>query len=261
MIWIADSPPWGKLVGDALNRITNDALDFDETLSTSVIDVAMAFHRQADEEKVARLQRKNLQCMDRLAKVQAHKRQSIISLRDSYGTSLRAAQAADSLLAKINGSLQTQSHDDLPHYDPSSMVPVLSCNILSSGSPGTVYVTAYQLIVLNKFFGSRILTFVLSDITMEFEESSVGLPVGICISCKSNEDSLDESLNGDLRSFSFIPSIGSERFLSFVDIVKTINEEDPDTLKFTARGGILYMQDDASRTCTNSANPDDSSLC
>jgi hypothetical protein len=48
--------------------------------------VASAFQKQDDKEQSARLGRKNVQVMDRLAKMQNHKRTSIIAIRDSYGT-------------------------------------------------------------------------------------------------------------------------------------------------------------------------------
>ena len=44
-----------------------------------------AFQKQEDEELSARLGRKNVQVMDRLAKMQAHKRESIVTIRDAYG--------------------------------------------------------------------------------------------------------------------------------------------------------------------------------
>lgn len=47
--------------------------------------VLKAFQEQDDEEQGARLGRKNVQVMDRLAKMQAHKRVSIAAIRDSYG--------------------------------------------------------------------------------------------------------------------------------------------------------------------------------
>jgi hypothetical protein len=47
--------------------------------------VLKAFQQQDDEEQGARLGRKNVQVMDRLAKMQAHKRASIGAIRDSYG--------------------------------------------------------------------------------------------------------------------------------------------------------------------------------
>ena len=48
--------------------------------------VSSAFQRQFDEEQSARLGRKNLQVMDRLAKMLAHKRNCIAKIRDAYET-------------------------------------------------------------------------------------------------------------------------------------------------------------------------------
>jgi hypothetical protein len=56
------------------------------TAPEAVSLVAMAFQKQDDKEQSARLGRKNVQVMDRLAKMQNHKRTSIIAIRDSYGT-------------------------------------------------------------------------------------------------------------------------------------------------------------------------------
>lgn len=47
--------------------------------------IVCAFHRQNDTEQGARLGRKNMQIMDRLAKMQAHKRNSIARIKNSYG--------------------------------------------------------------------------------------------------------------------------------------------------------------------------------
>ena len=57
---------------------------FDEA-DEAVLMIACAFHRQNDTEQVARLGRKNMQIMDRLAKMQAHKRNSIARIKHSYG--------------------------------------------------------------------------------------------------------------------------------------------------------------------------------
>lgn len=51
----------------------------------AIMQVIHSFQRQADDEQSARMGRKNVQVMDRLAKMQAHKRVSIITIRDSYG--------------------------------------------------------------------------------------------------------------------------------------------------------------------------------
>jgi hypothetical protein len=55
----------------------------------SIQMVLKAFQQQDDEEQGARLGRKNVQVMDRLAKMQAHKRTSIGAIRDSYGRYVR----------------------------------------------------------------------------------------------------------------------------------------------------------------------------
>lgn len=57
---------------------------FDQAEEAVLITVC-AFHRQNDIEQGARLGRKNMQVMDRLAKMQAHKRNSIERIKNSYG--------------------------------------------------------------------------------------------------------------------------------------------------------------------------------
>ena len=56
-----------------------------ELAKQAVSLLVAAFQRQLDVEQGSRLGRKNMQCMDRLAKMQAHKRNSILKIRDSYG--------------------------------------------------------------------------------------------------------------------------------------------------------------------------------
>ena len=51
----------------------------------AVLMTVCAFHRQNDIEQGARLGRKNMQVMDRLAKMQAHKRNSIERIKNAYG--------------------------------------------------------------------------------------------------------------------------------------------------------------------------------
>ena len=51
----------------------------------AILMTVCAFHRQNDTEQGARLGRKNMQVMDRLAKMQAHKRNSIDRIKNSYG--------------------------------------------------------------------------------------------------------------------------------------------------------------------------------
>lgn len=74
------------------NESTNDGTGVNSTRLSSferakqaVSLLVVALQRQNDIEQGARLGRKNMQCMDRLAKMQAHKRNSILKIRDSYG--------------------------------------------------------------------------------------------------------------------------------------------------------------------------------
>ena len=85
-------PPWGPEVKKVLEKIsdesTNDGtsrLSSFERAKQAVSLLVAALQRQNDIEQGARLGRKNMQCMDRLAKMQAHKRNSILKIRDSYG--------------------------------------------------------------------------------------------------------------------------------------------------------------------------------
>lgn len=101
--WVTDyadlTPPWGPEVAKALQTISNNTSTpehnnadvdgknfpaFDEADEAILLTVC-AFHRQNDTEQGARLGRKNMQVMDRLAKMQAHKRNSIAAISHSYG--------------------------------------------------------------------------------------------------------------------------------------------------------------------------------
>jgi hypothetical protein len=116
------SPPWGQKVIEALNLIAaksssnkngieeqmnklavqstpNDAFSHSETEFSKAKDavymILTAFQKQEDEELSARVGRKNCQVMDRLAKMQAYKRESIMTIRGSYGINTLATKAAD----------------------------------------------------------------------------------------------------------------------------------------------------------------------
>ncbi len=86
-------PPWGPEVKKVLEKISDESTFHVNSTRLSSFDrakqavslVVAAFQRQHDVEQGARLGRKNMQCMDRLAKMQAHKRNSILKIRDSYG--------------------------------------------------------------------------------------------------------------------------------------------------------------------------------
>ena len=63
---------------------TGDKSSF-EKAEEAVLVTVCAFHRQYDREQGARLGRKNMQVMDRLAKMQAYKRTSIDTIKNLYG--------------------------------------------------------------------------------------------------------------------------------------------------------------------------------
>ena len=69
---------------NVINKRTKDA----------VSRVLTAFQKQYDEELSARLGRKNCQVMDRLAKMQAFRRELIVTIRGSFGINSLATKAA-----------------------------------------------------------------------------------------------------------------------------------------------------------------------
>lgn len=45
--------------------------------------------------------------------------------------------------------------------------------------------------------------------------------------------------------YSFIPSIGARRFAKFIEVLRDVALEDPNnSLKFSERGGLIYMYDE-----------------
>jgi hypothetical protein len=85
------TPPWGPEVAKAIEDIAKENPDQNGSKTSldqaeeAVLMIVCAFHRQNDAEQGARLGRKNMQVMDRLAKMQAHKRNSIERIKNSYG--------------------------------------------------------------------------------------------------------------------------------------------------------------------------------
>lgn len=45
--------------------------------------------------------------------------------------------------------------------------------------------------------------------------------------------------------YNFIPSIGARRFAKFLEVVRDVAVEDPNTLKFSERGGLIYMYNES----------------
>ena len=188
--------------------------------------------------------------MDRLAKVQAHKRLSIHLLKDAYASNQLAKDAADALYGKVMQAMSTPSRNNISSetserifFPASNMVPLVSCGILSGSHAGIAYITSKHLLIFTHFIpligGEKMFAFNLKDIHLQIQASAMGLPPGLVV-----EKRAVENHSNDESKIAFIPKIGSQRFMTILEIISTIMEENPDTLKFTARGGILYMHED-----------------
>jgi len=209
--------------------------------------VLSAFHKQEDEELSARLCRKNVQVMDRLAKMQAHKRESIITIRDSYGSNLFVNKEADRLHSLVqNASLPTESEggNQLSTFHPASdQVPLMTSRILLGHSHGTCYVTADQMILVTQLIpiigGSNVQVIPLAEIEVEVNPASKSilnpLPASILV---------HQSFDDRKDTVKFRPSVGPELFKEFIDSVKAVAAENSENLNFSSSGGLLYMFDE-----------------
>jgi len=254
--------------------------------------VVNAFQQQDDEEQTARLERKNVQVMDRLAKMQAHKRACVITIRDSYGINLLATKAADEFHSKAstatatpNQTTQSNTLNQQPSPSPSleacHQVPLLKCGVLLNGSTGTCYITAYEILFITQLIPLlgeikyHLVSLQEIELVLLHDDGGVrgakqnnkkksiipfvpaGLSVqkkirnGVGVSSSNNHNNIniknndeDEQQQQQVEMFSFIPSIDARRFQTFVDMVRQVGIEDPDSLRFSSKGGLLCMFDD-----------------
>jgi len=251
--------------------------------------VVSAFSKQDDEEQSARLGRKNVQVMDRLAKMQAHKRASTLIIRDSYGSNNLSTNAADEFHANaneaivhtratsnntslINNKLSCKSNDldgdffasSTESLGPKDQVPLLRCGILLGGSTGVCYVTAHQILFVTQLIpilgGSQYHLFPITEVELILKNPSksslLSMPASIAVHRNAinygnrdkynplNQQQQHHKKQSKKVLFTFIPTINASRFQKFVNIVQTIKTEDPETLKLSERGGLLYMFDD-----------------
>eukprot|EP00543_Licmophora_paradoxa_P001972 CAMPEP_0202455364 /NCGR_PEP_ID=MMETSP1360-20130828/12915_1 /ASSEMBLY_ACC=CAM_ASM_000848 /TAXON_ID=515479 /ORGANISM="Licmophora paradoxa, Strain CCMP2313" /LENGTH=952 /DNA_ID=CAMNT_0049074933 /DNA_START=46 /DNA_END=2904 /DNA_ORIENTATION=+ len=215
-------PPWGQKVMEALKSIS----EFDSTVATSAENtknavemVISAFERQNDEEQSARLGRKNEQVMDRLARMQAHKRVSVETLQKSFDISPRAKKAALDFhsFAKKYGS----------NVEASREVPLFKCNILVGSEMGACFVTASQIMcvssgVLPFIRGNRItlldldgLVFKINDnppplLTIPSMLSPLPPSISICLADRV----------GGQEVCAFRPTYGAARLKNFLEILQ-----------------------------------------
>jgi hypothetical protein len=221
-----------------------------------------AFQWQDDEEQGARLGRKNVQVMDRLAKMQAHKRTSIAAIRDSYG---RYAWSLLLLAGKVHclstflsfvfdisrNSQVVQAADDFhckaqqacpaDEKSPEDQVPLYKCSVLVRSSTGTCYITSTQILFVTQFIplvgGQMCTLFDLSGLEFVLSEGSSSLlnPLPASISMTRNGQEV----------YSFRPSHGAARLVAFLNVVQHMAAPDDGELTFSDRGGLLYMYGDS----------------
>lgn len=246
-------PPWGPEVGAGLEKICKELvlaasksqLSSFERAERAISIVVAAFQQQNDVEQGARLGRKNMQVMDRLAKMQAHKRNSIAKLSYSYGKNLLATKAGDEFHALRQKSSNIGSLADVINAVPDE-VPLLMCNVLVGSAAGTCYVTHSHILFNTQLVpilgGSKIHLFSIMDVDVTVNKPSKSmlaqLPASISFSTHvyGSKSTREEVYN-------FIPSIGARRFAKFLEVLREMKLEDPDSLKFSEKGGLIYLAD------------------
>jgi hypothetical protein len=253
-------PPFGLTVQHALNQVqarTSEAAAHDPPMAFSSDDgrcssmdaqqsltmaadsvqwVMNAFRQQHDEEQSARLQRKNVQVLDRLAKMQAHQKLLIQILEHSHRTSKAAAQAVQALEQKtgIRGE-----------------VPLLKWNIVTGrATPGTCTVTAHHVAFVTQRIpvlgmGQSVSVFAFDEVefavTGESQNVSLlnPLPTVITVTRQGQE------------VYQFRPSTGGARLKSFLDGVRAAALlKEPLTLPDNPSSRICLPDENA---CTDSS--------
>lgn len=234
---------------DGLEKVfeqSNVQLSSFERSEIAVSAVVAAFQKQNDVEQGARLGRKNMQVMDRLAKMQAHKRNSIARIRDSYGISHLATKAGNEFHALRQRSTNVGSLTDVINSVPDE-VPLLVCNVLVGNATGTCFITHAHVLFSTQLLpvlgGSRIHLFSIMDI-----EVTINTQTNALLSPLPPSISFTTAVFGSRRStreevYNFIPSVGARRFAKFIEVLRDVALENPDSLKFSEKGGLMYLAD------------------
>lgn len=222
-------PPWGPDVKAAIDELENTfdqshgELSGFECSEKAVSAVIAAFQKQNDVEQGARLGRKNMQVMDRLAKMQAHTRNSIAKLRDSYGVSKFATKAGNEFHSLRQRSTNIGSLTDVINSVPDE-VPLLMCSVLVGNAAGTCYVTQTHVLFSTQLLpvigGSRIHLFSIMDIevTINAQSSILLSPLPASISFTTAVFGSGGSTREEV--YNFIPSVGARRFANFIAVLR-----------------------------------------
>ena len=160
-------------------------------------------------------------------------------------SNLIATEMADEFHAHRLKSSNAGSLSDTMHSSPD--VPLLICNVLVGNAAGTCYITSSQILFVTQLVpilgGNRVQLFSMMDVDVSINPPSKSilspLPAGITLTTTVGRSSKTRE-----EVYSFIPSIGARRFAKFIEVLKDVALEDPNTLKFSERGGLIYMYDE-----------------
>jgi len=207
--------------------------------------VLAAFMKQEDEELSARLGRKNLQVMDRLAKMQAHKRDMIITIRDSYGTNVPATKYAKRIHSHSLQILRAASdNDETPlssgedFYPASDQVPLLTCRSISGKVPATCFVTCHQILLVTHPILGEAQSF-MAKLSEIFVQMSAPKAKSLLNPMPSTVNIINKKDRKEL--FSFRPLMGARPLKEFVGLLSEIASESAEALEFSSRGGLLHI--------------------
>ncbi len=126
-------------------------------------------------------------------------------------------------------------------------VPLLICNVLVGNAAGTCYVTSSQILFVTQLvpiLGENrihLVSLMDVDVTINPPSKSVLSPLPAGITLTTTVGKLTKTRE---EIYSFIPSIGARRFAKFLEVLRDVAMEDPNSLKFSERGGLIYMYDE-----------------
>jgi len=207
----------GKAAAHQETESDNNLLSCFEQSERVISTVIAAFQRQNDNEQGARLGRKNMQVMDRLAKMQSYKRNSIAKIRCSYGKNLLSTRAAD----EFHAFHQRSSNEVLRE------VPLLTCDVLVGNAAGTCHVTLSHILFNTQLVpiigSSEFHLFSIKDVyvTVTAPSKSVLNPLPASISLTKSV--FGRSLETREEIYKFVPSIGAKRFAKFLEVLRDIS--------------------------------------
>mmetsp|Transcript_8793 Transcript_8793/g.21469 ORF Transcript_8793/g.21469 Transcript_8793/m.21469 type:complete len:987 (-) Transcript_8793:33-2993(-) len=217
-------PPWGGLVMEALNIVAAKTPTGEISVEESVPMVYQAFVKQDDEEKGARLGRKNAQIMERLANMQSHQRAMVQNIGDSHVYNETAANAASQFLEHCKEALNKGKVG----Y-PSTLakeVPIFDVKIsLGASRSGRCIVTAKQILFVTSYIplvgSTSSMVFDLNLIHFQIEANSAAtftnpFPNTVNVILNTSNE----------KVFSFRPAMGPARLQTFMTIIQTFARED-----------------------------------